>query len=53
MVHLPNVGLMLGQRLRRWPNIKPALAQYIVLANMDRHFHTAMTEGLRHDQKIF
>ena len=20
----PNVGLMLGQRLRRWPNIKPA-----------------------------
>ena len=25
-----NAGLMLGQRRRRWPNIKPALDQYSV-----------------------
>ena len=25
MRHLPNAGLMLDHRLRRWPNIKPAL----------------------------
>ena len=23
----PNAGLMLGQRRRRWPNIKPTLVQ--------------------------
>ena len=27
-----NVGLMLGQRHRRWPNIKPALNQSVVFA---------------------
>ena len=27
--HSPNVGFMLGQRRRRWPNIKPALAHYL------------------------
>ena len=31
-IHWANVGLMLGQRRRRWPNIKPALAQCIVFA---------------------
>ena len=25
-----NVGLMLGQRLRRWPNIKPTFVEYLV-----------------------
>ena len=28
-----NVGVMLGQRLRRWPNITPALDQRFVLAD--------------------
>ena len=27
-----NVGLMLGQRRRRWANIKPTLVQRLVLA---------------------
>ena len=27
-----DVGLMLGQRRRRWPNIKPTLIQYVQLA---------------------
>ena len=31
-IHSANVGLMLGHRLRRWPNIKPALAEWIVFA---------------------
>ena len=26
-LRLPNAGLMLGQRLRRWPNIKPTLSE--------------------------
>ena len=26
---LPNAGLMLGQRLRRWPNVKPTFGQYL------------------------
>ena len=30
MVHLSNVGSMLGQRRRRWPNINTALDQYLV-----------------------
>ena len=29
---LPNAGLMLGQRRRRWANINPALGQRLVLA---------------------
>ena len=29
-----NVGLMLGQRRRRWPNIKPTLAERLVFAGM-------------------
>ena len=28
---ISNVGSMLGHRLRRWPNIDPTFAQYIVL----------------------
>ena len=28
---LTNVGLMLGERLRRWPNIKPTLVQRLML----------------------
>ena len=28
----PNAGLMLGQRLRRWLNIKPTLVQRLVLS---------------------
>ena len=30
----PDVVLMLGQRHRRWPNIKPTLGQHIVLAGL-------------------
>ena len=32
--HWTNVGLMLGHRLRCWPNIKPSLVQCIVLTGM-------------------
>ena len=31
-----NGGLILGHRLRRWPNIKPQLAQRLVFANTSR-----------------
>ena len=34
-IHRANVGLMLGHRLRRWPNIKPTLAQCIVFAGIN------------------
>ena len=30
--HRPNVDLMLGQRRRRWPNIKPTLGRCLVFA---------------------
>ena len=30
--HLPNAGLMLDQRRRRWFNITPALVEYLLLA---------------------
>ena len=30
----PSVGLMLAHRLRRWPNIKPALGQRLVFAGI-------------------
>ena len=30
--HWTNVGLMLGQRRRRWANIKPTLVQWVVFA---------------------
>ena len=30
--HSPNTGTMLAHRLRRWPNIVPALAERLVLA---------------------
>ena len=33
-IHWPNAGLMLARRLRRRPNINPALDQCIVLAGM-------------------
>ena len=32
--HWPNVGLMLGQRLRRWFNIKLALGQFLMLGGI-------------------
>ena len=32
MKRSPNVGLMLGQRHRRWSNVKPALGQRFALA---------------------
>ena len=31
---LSNVGLMLGQRRRRWPNVKPALDKRFVFADV-------------------
>ena len=33
-----NAGLMLGQRRRRWANIKPALVQYLVLTIIGLHY---------------
>ena len=29
--YLPNAGLMMGHRLRRWPSIKPALGDGLML----------------------
>ena len=34
MIHWPNVGSMLGHRLRRWPSIGPTLGQCIVFAGI-------------------
>ena len=34
MSHSNNVGLMLGHRLRRWPNIKPTLFECLVFAGI-------------------
>ena len=39
-IHWANVGLILGHRLRRRPNIKPALAQCIVFAGLPQFPHT-------------
>ena len=36
----PNAGLTLGQRRRRWPNVKPALGELVVSAEVDSpHAH--------------
>ena len=36
----PNAGLMLGHRLRRWPNIEPALVKvWCLLGGPRRHSH--------------
>ena len=32
--HISNVGLMLAQRRRRWPNIEPILGECLVLAGL-------------------
>ena len=34
-VHSTNVGLMLGQRRRRWPNINPTLVECTVFAGIE------------------
>ena len=44
----PNTGLMLGQRRRRWINIKPALCQRIVFAGY-RGPRVAIHNHLAHD----
>ena len=33
-MHLANPDLLLGQRRRRWPNIKSGLCQFLVLAGL-------------------
>ena len=46
--HWNNVGLMLGHRLRRWPNIKPTLFQCVVFAGtwyMDK-YHCVITTNI-------
>ena len=35
MIHWPNVGSILGQRRRRWTDIDPTLAQFIMLTGHD------------------
>ena len=37
-IRLPNVGLMLGQRRRRWANIIPTLRERIVFAGLVQEF---------------
>ena len=41
--HWDSVGLMLGQRRRRWANIKPTLSQCIVLAG----YQATISEGVK------
>ena len=45
IVH-PDVGLMLGQRRRRWPSIKPTLVQRLLIAGVafcpSSHFHAEL-----------
>ena len=40
---LNNVGVMLGQRRRRWTNIRPTLSQCVVFAGIDWWPHVSMT----------
>ena len=35
MIHLPNIGPMLGQRRRRWTNIGPVLGECLVFAGLE------------------
>ena len=35
-IYSPNAGLMLGHRLRRWPNIKPAVGKCLMFAGKVR-----------------
>ena len=39
MIHRPNAGLMLARRLRRQPNINPALGQCIVFTGLYLYVH--------------
>ena len=41
----PNAGLMLGKRLRRWPNIKPTLVEHPVSAGfISSRYYTRLVE---------
>ena len=47
-LHSPSVDLLLGHRLRRWPNIKTTLAQCLVCTGSSYegqsfHFHGSVT----------
>ena len=42
-----NVGLLLGQRRRRWPNNKPTLTQCIMFAGADSDMQTRLVDWTR------
>ena len=45
-IHQPNASLMLGQRRRRWPNIKPTLGQSLVVFSVwGRGWQTSSAPG--------
>ena len=55
--HLPNAGLMLAQRRRRWANIKAALGKCLVLAqrwhrwkNKQEHKSKHILQAVRHGE---
>ena len=37
------LGLMLGQRLRRWPNIKPTLGERLMFPGVSRYHYLVMS----------
>ena len=41
--HSSNDGLMLGQRLRRWPNIKPSLVSCVVPGHAQRYYSAVVS----------
>ena len=45
-IYSANAGLMLAHRLRRWPNIKLALAECLVLARAASYVSTAIANGI-------
>ena len=49
MRHWPNVGLLLGHRLRRWPNSKPTLGKRLMFA---RYMSHQSTEKIRNKHDV-
>ena len=42
--HCPNVGSILGHRLRRWSNIEPTLGQFLIFAGWSKAREQTMLE---------
>ena len=49
-VQSSNAGLMLAQRRRRWPNIRPALGQHFYLMITTHHYSVKRSDVTRWKQ---